>query len=226
MESIIKRALGSDFDKLHPKMQKRFGMKSGDGLYSVCTGVMEEIWNKGAVMKPMLSIGSRRNFMVPELGENIPFTLDNYCYTDSFGREAMIYVRKFKFPHIERRFDTVMVYSDRKGRPVDYQGSRHDMVIDLDISVLDNGGLRIRSGDGKLLLGPLHVPMPAALTGTFTGDGFYDEDEGRFRIQVEVRNALMGPLFRYRGYYETEYFDVEPGELPEEYRPLREDSRE
>ena len=43
MSSIYQRALGADFKRLHPQIQRRFGFSSSDGLASIGTGVMEEI---------------------------------------------------------------------------------------------------------------------------------------------------------------------------------------
>ena len=44
--SIYQRVLGSDFCRLHPQIQRRFGFCSSDGVASVGTGVMERIWRR------------------------------------------------------------------------------------------------------------------------------------------------------------------------------------
>lgn len=44
MSSIYMRALGEQFNKLHPQIQKRFGFSSEDGLASIGTGTMEHVW--------------------------------------------------------------------------------------------------------------------------------------------------------------------------------------
>src|ERR1700752_804240 len=41
MNSIYERALGSDFSRLHPKIQQRFGFSSVDGLACIGRGVMD-----------------------------------------------------------------------------------------------------------------------------------------------------------------------------------------
>lgn len=45
MTSIYRQALGDDFDRLHPKMQWRFGFSSVDETYQIGTGVMDEVWH-------------------------------------------------------------------------------------------------------------------------------------------------------------------------------------
>ena len=44
MTSIYEQALGSQFHKLHPKIQERFGFDSRDNVASIGEGIMEEIW--------------------------------------------------------------------------------------------------------------------------------------------------------------------------------------
>src|SRR5262245_46300350 len=44
MSSIYQRVLGSDFDRLHPQIQRRFGFSSGDGVASIGSGIMDEVW--------------------------------------------------------------------------------------------------------------------------------------------------------------------------------------
>ncbi len=51
--SIYREALGAEFDRLHPKMQWRFGFSSADGVCQVGQGVMEEVW-RGRFFTPAL----------------------------------------------------------------------------------------------------------------------------------------------------------------------------
>ena len=44
MNSIYERVLGTDFHRLHPQIQRRFGFSSSDGIASIGRGVMDEIW--------------------------------------------------------------------------------------------------------------------------------------------------------------------------------------
>ena len=40
MTSIYRQALGDEFDRLHPKMQRRFGFSSADATCQIGSGVM------------------------------------------------------------------------------------------------------------------------------------------------------------------------------------------
>jgi hypothetical protein len=43
MTSIYERALGSEFKRLHPQIQRRFGLTSEGGLAAVGTGRMDRL---------------------------------------------------------------------------------------------------------------------------------------------------------------------------------------
>ena len=110
MTSIYQRILGSDFHRLHPQIQRRFGFCSDDGIAAVGTGVMEEIWRGPFYTLPFLYVGTWRRIMFPEYGTNVPFTIENYAYRDSFGRETVTWVRTFEIRK-RRRFDATMIHS-------------------------------------------------------------------------------------------------------------------
>src|SRR5207244_13583034 len=115
MSSIYQKVLGSDFKRLHPKIQERFGFSSGDGVACIGRGVMDEIWHGRFYTLPFLYIGSWRRIMFPERGQNVPFTIGNYAFVDKFGRETITWIREFKIKK-PRRFDAYMIYSEQRKR--------------------------------------------------------------------------------------------------------------
>jgi len=44
MTSIYRTSLGTEFERLHPKMQWRFDFSSANGVCQIGTGVMDEVW--------------------------------------------------------------------------------------------------------------------------------------------------------------------------------------
>ena len=80
MTSIYQRVLGSDFARLHPEIQRRFGFASTDGVAAVGHGVMDEIWRGRFYTLPFLYVGTWRRIMFPETGRNMPFTIENYAF--------------------------------------------------------------------------------------------------------------------------------------------------
>src|ERR1700709_1626578 len=93
--SIYERALGSEFKKLHPQIQRRFGLTAECGLAAVGTGKMERLWHGKPYTLPFLYVGTWRSIMFPEQGTDVPFTIENYAYKDSLDRETVTWVRTF-----------------------------------------------------------------------------------------------------------------------------------
>jgi hypothetical protein len=210
LTSIYERALGSDFAKLHPQIQRRFGFSSADGVACVGRGVMEEIWKGRFYTLPFLWVGTWRRIMFPETGRDIPFTIENYAYVDSFGRETVTWVRTFESCR-RRRFDATMIYSEERGRIVDYLGSHQHLAVDIDLSVDPEGGLRLRSGGQRFREGFIDFRFPMFFSGVAEVREWFDERDGRFRIQVDVRNRTWGRLFGYRGSFDVEWKSVASG---------------
>jgi len=225
MTSIYRRVLGTDFNRLHPQIQRRFGFSSADGMASIGHGVMDEIWKGRFYTVPFLHVGSWRRIMFPETGRNIPFTIENYAFVDQFGRETVSWIRTFE-SHRTRRFDAYMVYSHARGRIIDYLGSHEHLAVDIDLSVDDDGGLRLRSGAQRLYEGAIGFSFPMLFSGTADVREWYDDTTRRFQIEVAVHNRVWGPLFGYRGSFDVEWRKVGTGELPGHILPLRQERRD
>lgn len=225
MSSIYQQALGSDFGRLHPQIQKRFGFSSADQVASIGRGVMEEVWHGPPYTLPFLHVGTWRSIMFPERGRNVPFSIENYAYRDSFGRETVTWLRRFDTEN-PRRFDAYMIYSATRGRIVDYLGTHQHLAVDIDLSVDERGGLLLRSGQQRFYEGSIAFRFPLFFSGIAEVCEWFDEKLGKFRIVVDVRNRLWGRLFGYRGAFDVEWMKMPPQQIPPFVRPLREERRE
>jgi len=225
-ESIYRTALGSNFEKLHPQIQKRFGFSSKDNMAAIGTGIMENVWHGKFYTLPFLCLGTWRNIMFPSSGKNIPFTIENYAYQDSFGRETVTWIRKFHFNSRIRRFDATMIYAQSRKMIVDYLGTHQHLAVDIDASVAKNGGIHIRSGEQRFYEGPINFVFPMVLSGRADVCEWYDDNEKKFRIKVVVNNDKWGPLFGYSGAFDVEFKNISPQDVPLNVKPLREERRE
>jgi len=223
MRSIYERVLGSDFTRLHPEIQRRFGFSSADKVVAIGTGVMEEIWHGPVYTLPFLYIGSWRSIMFPESGRDIPFQITNYAFIDSFGRETVTWIRTFRTKR-PRRFDAYMIYSEQRGQIVDYLGTHQHLAVDIDLKVAPNGGIALRSGAQRFYEGPLGFPFPMLFSGVANVCEWYDESDGCFRIEVDVQNRRWGPLFGYKGRFQVAWESA--NEVPRTHLPLRTERRE
>jgi hypothetical protein len=206
-------------------IQRRFGFSSADGIVSIGRGVMEEVWRGLPYTLPFLYVGTWRRIMFPETGKNIPFTIENYAFVDSFGRETVTWIRTFDSSR-RRRFDAYMIYSEERERIVDYLGSHEHLAVDLDLSVDSAGGLRLRSGAQRFYEGLVAFRFPMLFSGIADVHEWYDDKTRSFRISVDVRNRVWGRLFGYRGHFDVDWIPIKPGEIPSHVLPLRQERRE
>jgi Domain of unknown function (DUF4166) len=224
MTSIYQQVLGSDFDRLHPQIQRRFSLHSGSGLAAIGTGTMERIWHGAPYTLPFLYVGTWRSIMFPEHGRNVPFTIQNYAYRDPLGRETVTWVRTFATQR-RRRFDAYMVYSEERRCIVDYLGTHQHLAVDLELSVAANGGLRLRSGAQRFYEGPLAFRFPLLFSGIAEVCEWYDDVAQCFRIEVSAENHTWGKLFGYSGSFQVEWLPTSPESIPPDILPRRVESR-
>lgn len=223
MKSIYERVLGSDFCRLHPQIQRRFGFSSADHVASIGSGVMDEVWHGAPYTLPFLYIGTWRRIMFPERGRNIPFTIQNYAFVDPLGRETVSWVRTFEMSQT-RRFDAYMIYSPERDCIVDYMGSHEHLAVDLELSVDSRGGLRLRSGAQRFYEGLIGFHFPLLFSGIAEVCEWYDEAAQKYRIEVCVANKTWGKLFGYCGSFDVEW--RETSQTPADILPMRYERRE
>ena len=226
MTSIYQDILDADFDRLHPKMQWRFGFSSVDQTCQIGTGTMDEVWHGPWWTLPFLLLGSTRRVLFPSRGRDVPFTVSNYAYLDEFGRETVTWSRTFKFPRRFRTFEATMIHSKQRDTIVDYLGTHQHLAVDIDCSVDDDGAMCIRSGEQRFYEGRLAFRFPLVFPGIADVREWWDESTQRFRIEVHVANKLLGPLFGYRGSFTVAEHPCTAEEIPIDVRPIREERRE
>jgi hypothetical protein len=226
MPSVFQRLLGVDFDRLHPRLQEQYRITSADHMAFRSRGVMEEIQRGRFYTVPFLRLGSRRGVMFHECGRDVPFTIENYSYLDSFGRETMTWTRVFEFPKRARRFDETMIFSDRRGCAVVYAGSHQHLAVELSASVDEGGALLIRTGAQRLYEWRFGIRFPLLFSGRAKAREWFDDDTGCYRIDLEIANAVWGRIFAYRGWFRGEVGPCPADSIPHAAKPVREESRE
>lgn len=221
MTSIFATALGADFTRLHPMMQRRFGVGLAAGEACVGRGVMTEIRRGPWWTVPFLQIGTLRNILVPAVGRDVPFTIWNRPYLDPFGRETVTFVREYEIRGRRVRFDATMILAG--DRIVDYLGTHQHLAVDLDLSVDDDGALILRSGEQRFYEGPVGFRFPMLFSGRASLRERFDERDGRFHVDMRVDNDRFGFLFGYRGSFTCEWMPASGA--PSHVLPRRHESR-
>lgn len=222
MTSIFESALGDDFARLSPMMQKRFGVGLDHGYACVGIGLMLRIRRGPWWVVPFLHIGKLRNILIPDVGENVPFTIENYPYRDPFGRETVTFVREYRVRRKPSRFDATMILSN--GGVLDYLGTHQHLAVDLDLKVEDDGSLRLTSSDQRFYEGRfIGFRFPMLFSGRAQLHESFDDAAGVYRIKMEVHNPVFGFLFGYEGEFTCEF--PAATDAPIRLKPVRHERR-
>lgn len=204
-DSIFAAALGSDFARLHPMMQRRFGVSLSTGYACIGSGVMTTIRRGPWWTVPFLQIGRLRNILVPDVGTDVPFTVENHAHRDPYGRETITFVRKYQTGTRPARFDATMVFDHDRGIVIDYLGTHQHLAVDLDLAVTDSGALHLRSGAQRFYEGPIGFRFPMLASGYADLVESYDDTIGAFRVRLRVVNRRFGFLFGYEGTFTCDF---------------------
>ncbi len=226
MTSIYAAAMGSDFARLHPRMQWRFGFSSADNVCQIGSGVMDEVWRGRGFTLPFLLLGSTRRVLFPGRGQDVPFSIANYAYVDRFGRETVTWARRFQIGRRLRAFDATMVHSAQRGVIIDYLGTHQHLAVDIDCWADADGAMCIRTGEQRFYERRVAGRVPELISGHAAVREWWDEDRQRFRIEVAVSNERFGPLFGYRGSFTVDERRCTPDQVPADVRPVREERRD
>lgn len=165
--------------------------------------------------------------MPSRTGENIAFTLENYAYIDGAGRETMAFLRTFEFPN--RKFaevDSTMVGSRFESTVIDYLGSAPDMSVRTHCWVDSDGALRMKSRAPRFLVRPLAPRLPVLASATTAAREWWDEENQRHCIEVDVRNPVLGRLLYYRGWFTAVAKPCPATTIPDRAYPSRLITRE
>lgn len=213
--------MGDDFARLHPMLQRRFGVGLDGGEACIGRGVMSEIRRGPWWTLPFLQIGRLRNILIPDTGTNIPFIIENYPYLDPFGRETVTFVREYTVRGHRRRFDATMVLDS--GRVVDYLGTHQHLAVDLDLTVDETGALILTSDAQRFYEGPIAFRFPMLLSGRARLRESFDEHDGLFHVDLEVHNDRFGLLFGYKGSFTCDWSPAT--NAPDRLKPKRHEIR-
>ncbi|MDQ0481774.1 DUF4166 domain-containing protein [Guptibacillus hwajinpoensis] len=206
--SIYKKALGKQFQHLHPRLQKRYEISSLNSFQG--SGVMRKISGGPVWLYPFFFLGTNWKLLFPEYGENISFVIKNTPRKGKNGEEQVHWERIFYFGKKKRYFNALMSFDEERSIIKDYLGEPALMYSDLAFNVDETtGSITIQSQDQRLVLGRWEIPLPRIFQGLAAVTESYIEKEKAFHIKVKVENPIIGSLFSYEGVFRDDASDKE-----------------
>lgn len=201
--TIYSTLLGEDFQKLHPKLQHRYALPLDQEFYA--EGVMSEIQNGNKLLLSFYHFAAKLNFLFPESGKDIPFTIVNKCHINKAGEAEVKWERTFFFPEVTRKFNAKMTVDLERRLVKDYLGDVPLFYSDLLFDVTEDGFLMITSGAQNVVLGKREVSIPKLLQGRVTVIEGYDDKKDVYTIHVSICNSLLGRIMMYAGEFKERY---------------------
>lgn len=195
--TIYSTLLGEQFQQLHPKLQHRYALPLDKAFYA--QGTMHQIQTGSKWLTPFYQFASKLNFLFPESGENIPFTIANRSVINQNNEAEVSWERTFFFPEATRKFNAKMTIDLDKQLVKDYLGDVPLFYSDLLFDVTQEGFLVITSGTQKVVVGGKEVLLPNLLKGRVTVLEGYDDVKGVYTIHVSIYNSLIGRIMMYAG---------------------------
>lgn len=216
MQALFERALGDDWAALHPRLRDRYGLVTDDDHVAVGRGAMREL-RRSALAIPLLTLTAVDDFLFPEAGRDVAFSITSEPFVDERGNEALALRREFETAPPRTLVDTLR-WNPARGCITDLFGRRGLVAADVHVTV-DDRDLILSVGAQWLRAGGryLHLPGPLAARGSIR-DAF-DEADGRFRATASITSPILGEVFGYAGHFEHEFRDA--GSTPTSERPGR-----
>ncbi|MFJ7826713.1 DUF4166 domain-containing protein [Psychrobacillus sp. NPDC096623] len=200
--SIYKEILGEQFYKMHPMLQKRYGIEDDKTFKG--TGVMHKITSGPKRLYPFQMFAARRKFLFPEHGNNIPFHIINEQQIGLNGEKQVHWERRFYFQNCYRDFNALMTLDKNKQLVKDYLGEPSLFYSELTFEVTDQSHLSIESQKQRIVLGRWEFPIPRLFQGNVLVNECYMEEHEAFFIHVLITNPLIGTLFEYKGEFQSD----------------------
>lgn len=189
VKSIYEQAIGARFEQLHPLLKKKYGKQLGA---LTATGTMNHI--RGSVVyRPVTRIFARDDFLFPERGKNVPFTITNTYHPSP---QVVDWNRTFYFQKNVRTFFARMYWDASSEQILDRLGRSGRFMQPLVFTVTSNGALLITSEQSFIRLFGRYVKLPKRMSAKVN---VYEEAIDDEHIHIFVHITLIGTVMMYEG---------------------------
>jgi len=186
-ESPWQRALGDDFDRLHPRLRAYFSMIP-QGRVGRGEGTFDHVGTPRRWLWPVLRVLQARRILFPVWERDVPFTVENRPEAG-----AVRAVRTFHLAHGDRVM--IDLVSIEGARLVDRLGDGGKLRAVLTASVLD-GAVRLDSTSARW--GRARIPFAPRVHLIER----FDDAVGRQHVALTLESRLFGRIYEYSGHFD------------------------
>ncbi|MDF9747707.1 DUF4166 domain-containing protein [Natrinema salsiterrestre] len=211
MTGLFEREVGDEWRTLHPRVRDRYGLESGENREAVGVGRMRDL-DRHPLAVPALWLGAFDDFLFPERGTDVPFTIVTEPFVDDDGNEALVLRRRFDTSP-PRTFVDTLRWNPARGCLTDLFGRHGCVAADVHITAED-GALALSIGAQWLRIGGRYFALPAPLAVDGRLRDWYDDEDDRFRVSAAITTPLFGTVFEYEGAFRNEFRPLEDRATP------------
>lgn len=202
MTGLFEREVGPEWETLHPRVRERYGLESAEDRVAVGVGRMAELARHRLAL-PALWLGTLDDFLFPEGGTDVPFSIATVPFVDASGNEGLYLRRRFETSP-PRTFVDTLRWNPARGCLTDLFGRRGLVAADLHVDAAD-GALALSIGTQWLRVGGRYLPLPGPLSTDGRLRDWYDDEADRYRVAAEITSPLLGRVFGYDGAFDSEF---------------------
>lgn len=202
MTGLFEREVGDEWRSLHPRVRNRYGLESGEGREALGVGRMHDL-DRHPLAVPALWLGTLDDFLFPERGTDVPFTIVTEPFVDDEGNEALVLRRRFETAP-PRTFVDTLRWNPARGCLTDLFGRHGRVAADLHIEAED-GELVLSIGTQWFRVGGRYLALPSPLAVDGRLRDWFDDEDGRFRVSAAITNPVLGTVFEYEGAFRNEF---------------------
>lgn len=196
---LFKKIMGDKWSRLHPDIQKRFEKNPEPGHPLKYKGRLEELscsfWGRifGYMTWPFI-----RGALIPCTAYDFPVDIQVYSRT---GCPYIFKERLYGIPGRNPVSFTSYMKESPKGEVLEYVGAGLGMKL---LVFEKDSNLHFKSDGYFWDMGLFRIPIPAVFTPGDTYLTHLNEGADRFRIRIDIRHKIFGPMFVQAGVFTEE----------------------
>lgn len=197
-ESTIRKMMVSDWNKLHPNVQRRFAADPAFNEHIFYRGVMETV--ECSLAGKLFAYLTRpiANPLTPHEGKQVRMDVTLYRRA---GLSGVYWRRTYYYQGRTPYTVTSVKRKDSQGRLTECVGGGFGMVLEVKN---DSGRLHFRSTRYFWQLGKFYIKLPHWLTPGETNVIHEDMNDGTFRFTISMDHACLGRTFYQTGIFREE----------------------
>jgi hypothetical protein len=195
---VFLQALGDDAERLHPAILAQLSAPGAEERAEGVFALAGSRYGRLAVLaRPIVGPG----LLMTRRARDVPFTLTTRSGRTVSGRATLDSTREFRFAGAPQYISDRVTASVRPGLVRNILGARGRVELIEACSVTAEGFLRMETRRVALRLAGRRFALRGVLGVRVSLVDGWDAANSRRTIEMRARNALLGTVLEYRGWY-------------------------